>query len=347
MTSNGKPIAVYGAGGHTGRFVVAEALRRGLAVVAVGRDVSSLPPGVPVRSARIDDPQALARAFAGCAVVINCAGPFLDTASPVAEAALRAGAGYIDVAAEQASALSTFEAFDAPARAAGVAVIPAAGFYGGLADLLASALVGGDPVEDIAVVVALDHWWPTQGTRKTGERNQVPRVVIENGQMARMALPAAQSEWTFGPPHGRQKMVELPFSEIITMARHLPMRSLHSHLTLSSLEEIRDAATPAPTPTDARGRSAQRFEMVVRVRDGASEKQATASGHDIYAVSAPLVVEAAARMLAPSFDRSGALSLAQAFDPSDFLRSLHPDHLTVVLDGRELRTDSAAASSER
>ena len=37
MNSTSRFIAVYGAAGHTGRFVVREAQRRGLPVVAVGR----------------------------------------------------------------------------------------------------------------------------------------------------------------------------------------------------------------------------------------------------------------------------------------------------------------------
>ena len=134
MNSATQAIAVYGATGHTGRFVVNEALRRGLSVVAVGRDAARLdqmfPAAVTRRIASLGDAQSLEQAFSGCAVVINCAGPFLDTAAPVTLAALRAGCHYIDVTAEQASAMASFADFDAPARAAGRVVIPAAGFYG-------------------------------------------------------------------------------------------------------------------------------------------------------------------------------------------------------------------------
>ncbi len=63
-------------------------------------------------------------------------------------------------------------------------------------------------------------------------------------------------------------MVELPFSETITISRHLRVRSLRSHLTQSSLDELRDTTTPPPSAADALGRSAQRFEMAVRARQG-------------------------------------------------------------------------------
>ena len=326
-----RPVAVYGAAGHTARFVLAELKRRGLPAVAVGRNPATLPADVPARVAAVDNPAALDAAFAGCAVVINCAGPFLDTARPVIEAALRAGAHYLDVAAEQGSTMDAFERFDAPARAAGVAVIPAAGFYGGLADLLATTLLGADGTADeLTVAIALDRWWPTAGTRITGERNTVPRLVVADGRLAPLALPAARSTWTFGPPHGEQAVVELPFSEVITISRHLRVRGLRAHLTQSSLDDIRDTSTPPPAATDALGRSPQRFEMVVQARVGERVTRATARGQDIYAVSAPLVVQAAQRLMAPGYAPAGALALAQAVDAGDFLRALSPTHLELA-----------------
>ena len=324
-------VAVHGAGGHTGRFVVAELQRRGIPVVAVGRSARTLPSGVPQRVAALADPWALLEAFSGCGVVINCAGPFLDTATPVIEAAIGVGAGYVDVTAEQASALDVFERFDAPARAAGVAVIPAAGFYGGLADLLATALVGPQGEgEDLRVAIALDRWWPTPGTRTTGERNTAPRLVVDDHRLVPMPLPAAASRFTFGAPHGEQAMVELPFSEVVTISRHLRARSVRAHLARAALDDIRDIATPPPTAADATGRSAQRFEMVVEARRGESVRRAVASGQDIYAVSAPLVVEAAMRLLRGEAGRPGALALGEAFDARNFLGALAPRHLAVA-----------------
>src|SRR5262250_550272 len=183
-----RPIAVYGATGHTGRFVLAELSRRGWPVVAVGRDPASLerlPGGGVRRAAPLDDPAALDAALQGCCAVINCAGPFLDTASAVIEAALRARIHYLDVTAEQPSAQATLERFAKPARDAGVAVLPAGAFFGGLGDLLASAALGDWPeADEITVAIALDSWHPTEGTRITGKRNTATRQVIRDGRLA-------------------------------------------------------------------------------------------------------------------------------------------------------------------
>jgi Saccharopine dehydrogenase NADP binding domain len=327
---------VYGSTGHTGRFVVREAQRRGLPVVAVGRNAArfdeSLPSAIARRVAAFDDPVGLGQAFAGCAVVINCAGPFLDTAAPVARAALRAGCHYIDVTAEQPSAQASFADFDAPARAAGRVVIPAAGFYGGLADLLATALASAGSIDEITVAVGLDRWWPTVGTRKTGERNQAPRLAVKDGRLVPLAPSAPVPDWMFAAPLGQHSMVELPFSEMITLAHHLKARSIRSLLNRSALTDIRDAATPPPTAVDDRGRSAQRFELVVQlVQDGVT-RTAGVRGQDIYAVTAPLVIEAALRVLAPSYRLSGALALGEAVDPVELLGVLHGPALEVFGD---------------
>lgn len=337
MHSTSQCIAVVGATGHTGQFVVQEVQRRGLPVVAVGRSAARLdeilPPAVPRRVAEIDDPVSLERAFAGCAVVINCAGPFLDTAAPVARAALRAGCHYIDVTAEQPSAQASFAELDAPAREAGRVVSPAAAFYGGLADLLASALASEGEIDEITVAIALDRWWPTEGTRKTGERNQVPRVVVKDGRLAPLQPSVEVPDWVFSAPLGQQAMVELPFSEIITLAHHLKVGEIRSLLNRSALADIRDASTPPPTAADASGRSAQRFELVVRLVQNGMTKTAGVRGQDIYAVTAPIVTEVALRLLAPSYRRSGALAVAEAVDPVELLRSLHGPALDLFGDG--------------
>src|SRR3984957_3675984 len=122
---SGRTIAVFGASGHTGRFVVAQLFRRGFAPLAIGRDSAKMTEsgfqqsGVPIRTASIDDPASLDRALAGATAVINCAGPFLDTADAVAAAALRARIHYLDVAAEQGSTQGTFTRFGEPATEAG------------------------------------------------------------------------------------------------------------------------------------------------------------------------------------------------------------------------------------
>ena len=338
MTTHPSPrIAVYGAYGHTGRFVLAELRRRGFVPVACGRDTARLhelaaETGVEVRVAASDDAAALDAAFAGTAAVLHCAGPFLDTAAPVLDAALRARIHYLDVAAEQRAVTDTL-ARDGEAKAAGVTVLPAMAFYGGLADLLASAALDGATEADaVDIAVALDCWHPTRGTRLTGDRNHYPRTYIEHGRACTVPDPAPVRETDFPAPFGTQETVLLPLSETVVLSHHVACRNLHSWMNLAPLRDLRDPATPTPTAADDSGRSAQRFVVDVRVRRGDRVDRAVASGRDIYAVTAPLLVEALQRILDGRVHGNGSLTAGQAFDARDFLDALADAAFTVTFE---------------
>ncbi|GGU17687.1 saccharopine dehydrogenase family protein [Nocardioides albus] len=322
-------VLVYGATGHTGRFVVDELLRRGLEPVLAGRDAERLAAGperfagLERRVATVADPADLRRTLFGISAVVNCAGPFLDTALPLAGAAVEAGAHYLDVTAEQPVVQALYRDLDTPARAANVAVVPAMAFYGGLADLLVTTVLeGGSYADEVEVAIGLDRWWPTAGTRVTGARNTATRMVIRDGVLAPLESPAPSGAWTFDEPLGEQAVVQLPFSEVITIDRHLEVKALRSHLNTGSLDELRDADTPAPEAVDPQGRSAQRFFVDVVARNGDDLRGASVSGRDIYAVSAPIVVEGVARLLDGRHHGSGACAPGQAFDATDVLKAL-------------------------
>ena len=338
-TPHDRTVAVFGATGHTGRFVVAELLRRGLRPVAIGRNGTALAAlglavhGMETRIATIDDPASLDRAFAGVAAVINCAGPFLDTADAVAAAAMRCRIHYLDVTAEQPSAQATLDRYDAAAREAGRLVIPAMGFYGGLADLLATAAMGDwDHADHVSIGIALDHWHPTPGTRITGERNTARRLVISEGRLAPLSQPAPETSWKFPLPFGAQDVVEMPLSEIILIARHLQVAELHTYLGRTSLRDLRDPKTPPPTAADASGRSAQLFVADVVVRQDGRTRRAIAHGRDIYAFSAPLVVEALQRILEGEVRVSGAHAPGAIFDARLFLQALASELISLEID---------------
>jgi NAD(P)-dependent dehydrogenase (short-subunit alcohol dehydrogenase family) len=333
-------IAVLGAAGHTGRFVVAELLRRGFTAVAIGRDATKLAQaglqknGVEIRTASVDDPASLDHALAGSAAVINCAGPFMDTAEAVVAAALRARIHYLDVSAEQPSTQAVFDSFGAAAKQAGVVVIPAMGFYGGFADLLATAAMGDwDAADELRLGIALDSWQPTLGTRVTGQRNTARRQIIEGGQRVPLPLPAGQSSWDFAAPFGRQDVTEVPFSEVPVIARHLRVASLRTHLNNTPLRDLRDASTPPPTAADASGRSAQEFLVEAVVRKGSQTRRAIGRGRDIYGFTAPLVIQAVAWILDGRARVSGAVAPGEAFEAAAFLDALAPEPLSFELSG--------------
>lgn len=337
MTSN-QTVAVFGAYGHTGRFVVSELRKCGLTPILSGRDSNKLNafgdthPELEVRVASVDDPASLDLAISGAAAVINCAGPFLDTATPVIRAALRARIHYLDVTAEQPAARAAFEQFADAARDAGIVIAPALGFYGGLGDLLATAAMGDwAAADEIRIAVALDSWQPTRGTRLTGQRNTGRRFVFSNNRLEFLADPPPTRTWNFPPPFGTQDVVSLPLAEIITISRHLQTPEIRAYMNLAPLTDLRNPETPAPTAADESGRSAQIFLMDVIARRGSEKRRATAHGRDIYAITAPIIVEATARILDGRFKQSGAAAAGEIFDAREFLESLSPKHLSLEI----------------
>jgi len=322
-------VVVLGAGGHTGRFVVDALRREGVTAIPATRSGRFKAIGGGEEDGRILDfsrPDALDRTLAGASAVINCAGPFFDTAMPAAEAALHAGIPYLDVAAEQTTALRLFDTLDAKAKEAGVAIIPAMAFYGGLADLLVSALVDeGDNVDSIEIAVGLDSWQPTSGTRLTGEKNIYPRVILRDGELVPVPDPAPGGRWIFPAPLGEQPVTCVALSEIILISRHINARSITNFMNLKPLDDLHDSNTPPPQPNDYRGRSAQRFVMDARVTVRGKTTRATATGIDIYAASAPLIVSACLELLDGKNAKPGVRAPGDIFDARSFLASLAPE----------------------
>ncbi|MFI5843289.1 saccharopine dehydrogenase [Catenuloplanes sp. NPDC051500] len=294
-----KRVAVLGSTGHTGGFVIAELRRRGLTPIPCTRDTD------------------LDHAFQQADAVINCAGPFVATAAPAIDAAIRAGLPYLDVTAEIEVVTDTLTAYaDAP-----VPIVPAAAFFGGLADLLATA-THLPHTEKILIGYALSSWHPTPGTRATGrvsaQRRDGRRIAYTGGRLRLLDGDAPHTEWTFPPPIGtRQVIGEFTMADSATIPTHLDTPEIATFMTTNAVADLR--ASGAFTD------HGQSFLVEVVTRSASGERRAVARGHDIYAITAPLVVEAATRLLAGHGATPGVASLGARFDPADFLTAIGLD----------------------
>lgn len=341
LMGSGQTVAVFGAYGHTGRFVVAELLKRGYVPVLSGRDADKLKAlahetGLDVRVASVDDPASLDHALAGTAAVINCAGPFASTTAPVIEAALRARIPYLDVAAEIEANLDTFAHFADRAREAGAVIVPAMAFFGGLGDLLATAAMGDWTRADSAhIAFGLSSWHPTAGTRLSSavsrERRGDYRLRYTGGQWEHRTDAPPTLEWPFPEPMGPRSVIgEFTMADVVTVPSHLSIPDVTTYMTAEAAREVVASDTPAPAAADESGRSDQTFLIDAVVRSGDTERRAVARGQDIYAVTAPLVVEALERVLTGRTHAVGVASAGEMFDAPDFLSALFP-HVTLEL----------------
>ena len=123
---------IYGSYGYTGQLIVDHALREGLRPILAGRNEKRLrlqaqEKNLDYRAFSLSDTARLNAALQDVEAVLHCAGPFVHTFRPMAEACLRSKCHYVDISGE----IVGFEALarmDAQAKEAGVMVLPGAGF---------------------------------------------------------------------------------------------------------------------------------------------------------------------------------------------------------------------------
>src|SRR4029453_9484545 len=126
---------------------------------------------------------------------------------------------YVDVTAEEPSVRRTLETFDTSARIAGIPVIPSVGFYGAFADLLVTAALGDwHSADAVDLMIGLDSWHPTLGTRKTITRLSDLQETAAPGRESR---PPIKKYWDFGDPLGTQEIVEFSLTESLLILRHI------------------------------------------------------------------------------------------------------------------------------
>jgi short subunit dehydrogenase-like uncharacterized protein len=260
MTSS-DDIVVYGATGTTGSRIARALHGAGARVVLAGRDGAGLATlaadlgRAPIRVAAVDDPSALAAAFAGARVVVAAAGPFAVVGAPVLAAALAAGADYVDVAGEPHFVRAMYERHESAARRAGRTVVSGMAVGLALGDLAAAraaaacAAVGDDgpavraapaarlaahdPVDRVDVAHVLDDFSATPGsTRSTLETLAEPALIWCSDRWDE--VPPGASSWQLDAGAalgGGRDAVSFPSGEVVTVPRHVAARRIETYVS--------------------------------------------------------------------------------------------------------------------
>jgi short subunit dehydrogenase-like uncharacterized protein len=259
-------VVVYGATGLTGRLACYELDAAGVELAISGRDPQKLAalttelPAATVRVASIDDPEALAAAFAGARVVLNCAGPASITGERVLVAALAAGAHYVDLGGDQGFLHAMYERHESTARRAGRVCVPGAAFecaLGDWASAWAAAYVCGVPIErgdgelvrtkpvervaddrpldDIAVSYVFDHLvLSPAGQRAVFDGLHKRGLVWRRDRWESVASAAERRRINTGLDMGGDRdVVSFPGGDVITVPRHVAARAVQTFMSTS------------------------------------------------------------------------------------------------------------------
>jgi short subunit dehydrogenase-like uncharacterized protein len=135
---------LYGANGYTGELIAREAVKRGMRPVLAGRSrpaIERLARELGCDSAvfSVEDHTAMVKTLTGVRAVLNCAGPFSQTARSIMQGCLATHIHYFDITGE----IDVFELAHSvhdKARRAGVVLCPGVGFDVVPTDCIALAL---------------------------------------------------------------------------------------------------------------------------------------------------------------------------------------------------------------
>jgi short subunit dehydrogenase-like uncharacterized protein len=128
-------IVVFGATGYTGELVARALLARDVQPVLAARCrdrldrlVAALGGGLETRLADVERPETVRALVEPSDVLISTVGPFVRWGDAAVEAAVGAGAHYLDTTGEPAFIRRVFERYGPRARAAGCALVTAFGY---------------------------------------------------------------------------------------------------------------------------------------------------------------------------------------------------------------------------
>ena len=125
-------LLLYGANGYTGQLIARYAALYGLSLILAARRKESVAPiaemlGFDFKVFDLNDETTLVNALKDVALVIHAAGPYDHTSKQMVEACLKTGTHYIDLNGDAAVFEMLLE-YDAAAKAAGIMILPGAGF---------------------------------------------------------------------------------------------------------------------------------------------------------------------------------------------------------------------------
>jgi short subunit dehydrogenase-like uncharacterized protein len=181
------------------------AVDQGLRPILAGRDALKINAlagelSLDSRVFNLDDSQALDQALIDVGVVLHCAGPYLYTSKPMAEACLRGHVHYLDITGE-IPVYSDLADLDAEAKAQGVMLLPGTGFDVVPTDCLAAHLHRRLP-SATHLALAFCGEGPggiPPGTAKTLiEMMPFGEYARINGQLVKTSLPREPREIDFG-----------------------------------------------------------------------------------------------------------------------------------------------------
>lgn len=125
-------IIIYGSYGYTGELIVDESLSKKTTILLAGRNekrlkIQSDKTGYPYKAIDLNNHEALVELLNEGDVLINAAGPFINTAPQMVEACIEAKTHYLDINGD-IKVFELIKTYDEKAKLAGIMLMSGTGF---------------------------------------------------------------------------------------------------------------------------------------------------------------------------------------------------------------------------
>jgi short subunit dehydrogenase-like uncharacterized protein len=228
---------IYGANGYTGALIVRLAVARGLRPILAGRDHAALaavaaPLGLDYCVFALEDAAALDAGLADAQLVLHCAGPFAHTSRQMADTCFRTHTHYLDITGE----IAVFEALaarDAEARAAGIMLLPGAGF-----DVVPSDCLAAHLKRRLPSATSLALAFQTLGGVSRGTANTAIENVARGGMVRRagtlVAVPTNYKSRVIDLGRGPATASTIPWGDVSTAFHSTGIPNIEVYTVLSA-----------------------------------------------------------------------------------------------------------------
>jgi len=192
-----RKVLIYGGSGYTGKLIAECLAQRGIPFYFAGRTRARLEAALEVVKQRHGGPvdaeivtagntvEELVPLLTKVDVVINVAGPFMQVAWPVVEAALAANCHYLDTTGEQDWVIAIAEKFGQAFAAKGLLLCPANSYMWAAGALAAEVVLETEGVDSIDLLYQIDNGLPSEASTKSFLRmvcNDVSQYYLEQGE---------------------------------------------------------------------------------------------------------------------------------------------------------------------
>jgi hypothetical protein len=195
-----RKVIVYGGSGYTGKLVAESLARRRIPFYFAGRDRAKLDRALGIVRERLGpeawrldaevvaagaETNALLPHFRKCSVVINVAGPFMQVARPVLDAALQARCHYLDTTGEQDWVREIAAQFGPQFEARGLLMAPATAFMWSAGALAAEVVLEDPEIDSLDILYQVDNALPSEASTKSFLRmvcNPTGQYYLEGGE---------------------------------------------------------------------------------------------------------------------------------------------------------------------